>query len=93
MDAPIGNMSPNSEAEELCRQDIRDYSISNWSAFDEATVRTDAWSSDEEHEPLPRLQGEETQAERMLRQRKRWDRKRYVGIWDQLLEFCPGLFW
>ena len=58
MDALIGNMSPTSEAKELCRQEIRDHSISNWNAFDEATMRTDAWSSDEEHEPLPHRQGE-----------------------------------
>ena len=56
-DTPIGNMSPNSEAEDLRRQEIRDHSISNWNAFDEATMRTDAWSSDEEHYPLPHRQG------------------------------------
>ena len=67
MYAPGCNMSPNSEAEELCRQEIRDCSISNWNAFDEATMRTDAWSSDQEHEPLPHRQGEEAEAERMLR--------------------------
>ena len=39
-------MAPNSKAERLWSQEIRDYSISRWSAFDEATVRTDAWSSE-----------------------------------------------
>ena len=42
MDAPTDNESPNSEAEELCRQAIRDHSISNKNAFDNATTRTDA---------------------------------------------------
>ena len=87
MDAPTGNMSPNSEAEELCRLEIRDCSISNWNAFDEATMRIDAWSSDE---PLPHRQGEEVEAERMLRQRKQLGRKRYVDMWDQFLVFFQG---
>ena len=86
MDAPIGNMSPNFEAEELCRQEMRDCSISNWKAVDEATMRTDAWSSDEEHEPLPHRHGEEAEAERMLRKRKQWGRIRYVEIWDPILQ-------
>ena len=64
MDASTGNMSPNSEAEELCREETRDCSIYNWNAFDEATMRTDAWSSDEEHEPLPHRQGERRQRRR-----------------------------
>ena len=65
MDDPTGNMSPK-EAEKLCRQEVRDYSISIWNACDEATMRTDAWSSDEEHD----RQGEEAEAERMLRTRQ-----------------------
>ena len=92
MDAPTDNMSPNSEAHELCRQAIRDYNISNWNAFDEATMHTDAWSSDKEHEPLPHRQGEEAEAEKVLRKRKQWGRKRFVEKWDQLLEFVPGIF-
>ena len=62
-------------------------SISKWSAFDEATMRTDARSSDEEHEPLPHRQGEEAEAERMLESGKQWGRRRYVEISDQFLEF------
>ena len=85
-------MFSNSE-EGLCRQEIRDYKISNWNAFDEATMRTDAWSSDEEHEPLPHRQGEEACAEIMLRERKQWGRKRYVEMWGRFLEFCPGPLW
>ena len=80
MDAPTGNMSPNSEAEGLCRE-TRDYSISNWNASDDATMRTGAWRSDEEHEPLPHRHGEEAQR----RERKHWGRKLYVEIWDQFL--------
>ena len=63
-------MSPNSEQEELYRQETRDQSIIIWNAFDEATMRTDAWSSDEEHEPLTHRQGDEAEAERMLRNAK-----------------------
>ena len=54
----------------------------------DATMRTDAWSSDEEHEPLPHRQGVEVEVERMLR----WGRKRCVDMWDTFLEFFQGLF-
>ena len=60
MDAPVGNMFPNSE--------IRAHSIRNWNAFKEATMRTDAWSSDEEHEPSSHRQGEAAEAKRTLGQ-------------------------
>ena len=93
MDTPTSYMSPNSEAEELCRQEIRYYSISKRNAFDEATMRTDAWSSDEEREPLTKRQGEEAEVEKILRKRMRWGRKRYVEIWDQFLVFFPGPLW
>ena len=93
MDTLAGNMSPNSEAEEMCRQEIRDCSISNRNAFDEATIHTDVWISDEEHEPLAHRHGEEAEAEIMLRKRKQWRRKRYVEIWDQFVEFVPGPLW
>ena len=53
MDSPTGNMSPKSEAEGQCHQEIRDCITSNWNALDEATMRTDAWRSDAECEPLP----------------------------------------
>ena len=53
MDALIGNVAPNSEAEKGCRQEIRDYSLASWNVFDLATIRADAWSSDEQHEPVP----------------------------------------
>ena len=75
MDVRSGNMPPNYEAEDLRRQ---------------ATMRTDAWSRDEEHEPSPHRQGEEAEAEaeRVLRRRKQWVRKRSVKILDQSLDFC-----
>ena len=92
MDAPTGSVSPCCEAKELCRQEICDKGISIWNVFDEATMHTDAWSSDEEHEPLPHRQGDEAEAERMLRKRKQLGRKRYVEIWDQLLFFSQGVF-
>ena len=87
MDTPTGNRSPNSEAEELCRQFATSYRT--WNAFDEKTMCMDARSSDEDHEPLPHRQGEEAGAEGMFRKRKQWSRKRYVEIWDQFLEFFP----
>ena len=87
MDAPTGNTSPNSEAEELCHQFATRFR--NWNAFDEKTMCTDARSSDEDHEPLPHRQGEEAGVEGMFRKRKQWGRKRYVEIWDQFMEFFP----
>ena len=89
MGAPTGNMSLcRQEIMSLCHQEIRDYN-SNWNAVDEATMRADAWSSDKKHELLPHRQGEEAEAERMVRKRKQWGRKRYVETWDQFLHIVP----
>ena len=67
IDAPTGNMSPTSEAEECCQRDSR-HLHQRLERFRRSDV--DAWSSDEEHEPPPHRQGEEAEAERMLRKRK-----------------------
>ena len=75
IDALVGNMAPNSEAEEPGRPEIRDCSSSSWNACDEATMLMEAWSSDEEHEPLPHRQGEEAVVELRVRTvRRDWDK-------------------
>ena len=88
MDAPSGNRSPNSEAEELCRQEIRDYNITNWSAFDEVTMRTDAWSSDEKREPLPHRHGgrggkNASKAKAVVAQTVRQDLRPILGVFSR----------
>ena len=56
-------------------------------------MRTDAWSSDEEHEPLLHRQGEQSERRReCFESESSGSRRRYVWIWDQFLKFFKSLF-
>ena len=58
-------------------------SISNWKAFDNSTMRKDAWSSDEEHEPLPHRQGEEAETEKNASKAKAvWSTRFGTNSWS-----------
>ena len=91
MNAPTGNTSPNSEAEELCRQEIRDYIASAFGKFSTkrrcARTRGVATRSTSQC----RIDGARRQRRReCFASERSGGRRRYVEIWDQFLEFVPG---